>query len=197
MTDNNAQESVLILKAQQGDRQAFDQLVAMYQNRAYQFALRLTHNQDDAADMVAETFIRAYKAIERFRSEASFSTWLFRILYNAYLDLQRRDKSKRHVSLDERIEGEDGEMRRQIPDTSASPQELAEGEEQKVALMKAVHQLPDYQQSMILLFHTEGKSYEEIAEIVGLPLGTVKSRMNRARLSLRKILSGQAELFAT
>lgn len=190
------QEAALILRAQQGERGAFDALVAMYQGRAYQFALRLTRNSDDAADMVAETFIRAYKAIGNFRSEASFSTWLFRILYNAYLDLQRRDRNRKHLSLDETIEGDDGEMRRQYADESAGPQELAETEERKAILLRAIRQLPEYQQTMILLFHTEGKSYEEIAEIVGLPLGTVKSRMNRARLSLRKILSEEKELFS-
>jgi RNA polymerase sigma-70 factor, ECF subfamily len=190
-------EATLILRAQQGDRAAFDGLVAMHYRRAFQFAMRLCGDPDDAADLVAETFIRVYRAIGQFRSAATFSTWLFRILSNVYLDLHRKQKARKHVSIEESIEAEEGDMQRQFPDPSAGPDEIAVTEERKAALLRAIRQLPEIHRMMILLFHTEGKTYEEIAEIVGLPIGTVKSRMNRARLSLRGILEQQMELFRT
>jgi RNA polymerase sigma-70 factor (ECF subfamily) len=190
-------ETVLVLRAQRGERDAFDALVAMHQRRAYQFAMRLCGNPDDAADLVAEAFIRAYRAIGQFRSAASFSTWLFRILSNVYLDVHRKEKSHPHVSIQDTLDAEDGEVQRQFPDPSAGPEELAEGAERATALLRAIRRLPEIHRVMILLYHTEGKSYEEIAAIVGLPLGTVKSRMNRARLNLRSILEKQVELFGT
>jgi RNA polymerase sigma-70 factor (ECF subfamily) len=191
---DSSNEAVLILRAQQGERSAFDALVAMYLNRTYQFALRLSGNPDDAADMVAETFLRAYKAIKSFRSEASFTTWLFRILYNAYLDLTRRNRDHRHISIEETLEHEEGTMQRQFADDAPGPQELVEAAETSEALLAAIRKLPEFQQVIILLYHAEGRSYEEIAEIVGLPIGTVKSRMNRARLNLRRILRSETEL---
>ncbi len=194
-TPTKPEESLLILRAQQGERSAFDALVSLYKTRAYQFAMKLSGNEDDAADMVAEAFIRAFKAIQSFRSEASFSTWLFRILSNAYLDMHRRDKSRKQVSIEETMEGDDGEMQRQFADDAPNPQELAELSERSRALKRAIRTLPPDQRLMILLFHSEEKSYEEIADIIGHPIGTVKSRMNRARLNLRKILSANPELF--
>lgn len=189
------QEAALILRAQQGERSAFDGLVALYQNRAYQFALRLCGNPDDAADLVADTFIRAFRAIRSFRSDAALSTWLFKILSNVYLDMSRRERHKRHVSLEASLDLGDSEVHRQVADEASDPQELAELSEQSRALLKAIRELPHDQRLMVLMYHTEGKSYEEIAEAVGHPIGTVKSRLHRARMNLRKILSGQAELF--
>ena len=188
-------EAELILRAQQGERSAFDGLVALYQHRTYQFALRLCGNPDDAADLVADTFIRAFRAIRSFRSDAALSTWLFKILSNVYLDMSRRERHRRHVSLEASLDLGDSEVHRQIADSGSDPQELAVISEQSRALLKAIRELPHDQRLMVLMYHTEGKSYEEIAEAVGHPIGTVKSRLHRARMNLRKILSGQLELF--
>ncbi|GMV37226.1 MAG: RNA polymerase sigma24 factor [Fimbriimonadales bacterium] len=188
-------EAELILRAQRGERSAFDGLVALYQNRTYQFALRLCGNPDDAADLVADTFVRAFRAIRSFRSDAALSTWLFKILSNVYLDMSRRERHRRHVSLEAALDLGDSEVHRQVADEGSDPQELAELSEQSRALLKAIRELPHDQRLMVLMYHTEGKSYEEIAEAVGHPIGTVKSRLHRARMNLRKILSGQAELF--
>lgn len=188
-------DSVLIRQCQEGDRSAFDALVKQYEGKAYQYAHRLTRDSDEAADIVAEAFVRVYNAIGNFRSQSAFGTWLYRILTNCYLDQRKRDKSRFHTSLESTMQLESGEVERQIEDTAMGPDEEAERSAREAAVQDALSQLPEYQRAMLVMYHVENLSYEEIAEALDLPLGTVKSRLNRARMALRDLLSGEMELF--
>lgn len=186
---------MLIARVQQGDRGALNQLVRKHEARAYQYAFRLTRNTDDAADIVAEAFVRVYNALPNFKGTSAFSTWLYRIITNCFLDHRKRDRNKTMVPLD--IPGSSGEadIERQIEDPGRSPHEEAIRSEREEAFESAVDQLSDYQRAMVVMFHAEMMSYEEIAAALDLPIGTVKSRLNRARLNLRDLLTKQRELF--
>lgn len=188
-------DSAIIERCKQGDITAFDELVKRYEKQVYNFAYRMTGNYDDANDITSETFVKVYNAIDSFRGDANFSTWLFRIITNLYLDQRKRSKAHMNIPLDEYIELEESSVTRQIEDPSPGPEELLEAGERAGILARAIHDLPDYQRVMVLLFHTQGKSYEEIAEMIGLPIGTVKSRLNRARLALKEKLEPVQELF--
>ena len=178
----------LIPRCQSGSRDAFDELISRYQRRVYTFAYRLTGNTDDAADIAADTFVRIYSSIGSFRGDSSFVTWLFRVVTNIYLDSRKRRKTRQTVSLDEVVALEESTVQRQVEDEGPTPQELVEASERSAALQAAVASLPEYQRLMIVMYHSEGMAYEEIAETLHLPIGTVKSRLNRARLALRRKL---------
>lgn len=179
---------MLIERSRRGDRAAFDQLVAKHQQRAYQYAFRLTRDPEEAADVVAESFIRMFKALENFKGDSAFTTWMYRIATNCFLDIRKKKRSKPAVSLEATVQTNDGEVTYQFEDNSASPHEEAERSEAMTAVQKAVEMLPDYQRAIIIMYHADMQSYEEIAETLKLPIGTVKSRLNRARLSLRSLL---------
>jgi RNA polymerase sigma-70 factor, ECF subfamily len=189
------EERSIIQRCKQGDIGAFNELVKRYEKQVYNFAYRLTGNYDDANDIAQDALIRVYNAIGSFRGDASFTTWLYRIITNVFLDERKRERAHPHSSLDEQVDLEESSIVRQIEDPS--PQPLAHVEEKEIGriLQQAVNTLPDYQRAMVLLYHTEQKSYEEISEIMNLPIGTVKSRLNRARLALKEKLSPQRELF--
>lgn len=183
MPDPN--EERLIERCKAGDKRAFDALVRAHEKRAYNLAYRLSGSHEEAGDIVVDAFLRVYQAIQNFRGDANFSTWLFRIVTNVYLDRRKRQQNRKTVSLDEYIELEENNVSRQIEDPSPGPEELALANQRKEVLEKAISSLPEYQRAMIVLYHVEGLSYEEIAEVLSLPIGTVKSRLNRARLALR------------
>jgi RNA polymerase sigma-70 factor (ECF subfamily) len=188
-------DQLLISRCQEGDRAAFDDLIAKHEQRAYQFAYRLTNNPDEAADIVSDAFIRVYNALPNFRGQSAFTTWLYRILTNCYLDYRKRDRNRQHASLESNLQTEHGEVERQVEDLSDGPVEMAERSAREVAIQRALRRLPEYQQAMLVMYHVEQLSYEEIAEAQDLPIGTVKSRLNRARLSLRDLLAKDEELF--
>lgn len=189
------EDNLLIERSKKGDLSAFDDLVRHYEKHVYNYAYRMTQNYDDANDIAAEAFIKAFQAIDRFRGDSNFSTWLFRIVTNIFLDRRKRTKNQINIPLDEYIELEENSIARQFEDPAPDPLELLQETERNETLQQAINDLPDYQRVMVLLFHTQGLSYEEIAEIVDLPIGTVKSRLNRARLALRQKLDNSRELF--
>jgi RNA polymerase sigma-70 factor, ECF subfamily len=188
-------DNILIEKAQRGDRNALNELIRKYQERAYQYAFRLTRNPEEAADVVSDAFVRVNNAVKNFKGNSAFSTWLYRIVTNCYLDQRKKDKSKQTVSLDATLQYEEDEISREIEDPGKTPDELVERNYREALLQKALNRLPEFQKAMIVMFHAEQLSYEEIAESLDLPLGTVKSRLNRARISLREILEQDEELF--
>ena len=188
-------ERYLIERCKAGDRAAFDLLVRAYEKRVYNLAYRLSSSYDEASDISVDAFLRVFQAIRLFRGDAHFSTWLFRIVTNVYLDRRKRMRNKQHLSLEEYIELEENSVARQVEDSSASPGEIAEQHERTQLLQSAINELPDYQRAMVVLYHTESLSYEEIAAVFSLPIGTVKSRLNRARLVLKNNLEPVKELF--
>lgn len=188
-------DAVLIERSQKGDRGAFDELIVRHQDRAYKYAFRLTGNSEEACDVVGDAFVRVYSALKNFKGQSAFSTWLYRILTNCFLDLRKKEKSRQTTSLEAVLQTPEGDVTRQIEDPDRDPYEEAERNSREDRVVAAVAQLPEYQRSMITMFHVEMLSYEEIAEALDLPIGTVKSRLNRARLSLREILASDEELF--
>ncbi len=189
------EDEMLVSRAQTGDQSAYNALVRKHEERAYKFAFRLTRDPEEAADVVAEAFIRVYNALPNFKGNSTFTTWLYRILTNCFLDMKKKDKSKHNVSLDASLQTEESEVHRQLEDPKASPQKDFEKVERERRMQRAVHRLPEYQRALVVMYHAEQMSYDEIAAALDLPVGTVKSRLNRARLTLRELLVKDHELF--
>ncbi len=188
-------EPALIQRCKDGDTTAFDVLVTRYEKRVFNCALRIAGNYNDAADVAQEAFIRAFNSIQTFRGDANFTTWIYRIVTNVYLDERKKSKAHRQTSLDEYIELDENSVTRQIVDESPTPDEMVESKERARVLQNAINALPDYQKIILTLYSFQHRSYEEIADILRLPIGTVKSRLNRARIALGEKLSGEPELF--
>ena len=190
----SAADRMLIARAQTGDASAFNDLIKVYEKAVFNFALRLTSDYDDAHDIAQDAFIRAFNAIHSFRGDASFTTWLFRITTNVFLDDRKKKRAHPVQSLDEYVSVDEGTMARQVEDHAPGPESIATDKERTAALNRAIQQLPEYQRAMVVMYHIEQKAYEEIAEILEIPIGTVKSRLNRARLALKEILTPDREL---
>ena len=188
-------ERHLIERCKRGDLSAFNELVLRYEKQVYNLAYRLTGNYDDANDVASDTFLRVFNSIGKFRGDSAFSTWLYRIVTNVYLDARKRRTAHPHCSLEECLEVDDGALVREIEDPSDGPEHRVEEAERHAALLAAINELPDFQRVIIVLYHIQEMPYDEIADILGMPLGTVKSRLNRARRALRDKLAAQRELF--
>lgn len=193
---SQAQDDLLLIdRCRKGDRAAFDDLIYKHEKRAYQYAYRLTNSPEEASDIVADAFVRIYNALPNFKGQSAFTTWLYRIITNCYLDARKRTRNKQTVSLDSAMHTDEGEFERQVEDEGPTPVDEVERNERERIVQIALTKLPEYQQAMLVMYHVENLSYEEIAEALDLPIGTVKSRLNRARLSLREQLMKDRELF--
>lgn len=189
-------ERALIDQSRRGDIAAFDQIVRIYEKQVYNLAYRLSGSYDDASDIAQEALVRAWNNLRSFRGEAAFSTWLYRIVTNVFLDERKRSRARREQrSLDDALALDESTVTRQFEDQGPGPQEIVEAGEQRALLDQAIATLPPAQRAIIVLYHAQQLSYEEIAEITRLPMGTVKSRLNRARLALKSRLAPLAELF--
>lgn len=188
------EDSTLIRRARSGDDRALQALVDRHYRNVFNLAFRLSNNYDDAQDIAQEAFIRVYNALPNFRGDANFTTWLYRIVKNVFLDERKKQKVRSHNSLEEMVDLEDSSVSRQVEDPAPGPGWMVEQNEQADVVRKAVLTLPKNQRLMIALYHFEHRSYDEIAEIMGLPIGTVKSRLNRARLALKNKLYPSREL---
>jgi len=184
-------EVALIRQAKEGDVPAFNRLVMEYQQAVYNVAYRIMGEPQAAEDVTQEAFISAYKSLRRFRG-GSFKAWLMRIATNGCYDELRRRKRRPQSSLDELTEDNESF------DFMRSPNEGPEAHRQKVELVQAIEHclgsLPEDQRIAAVLCDVEGYDYKEIAEITSVSLGTVKSRMSRARARMRDCLQGFAEL---
>jgi RNA polymerase sigma-70 factor (ECF subfamily) len=186
-------DTALIARAQKADIAAFNEIVARYKNKIYNYLLRMTGSQDDAEDLTQEVFVRMYTNIASFRAEASLSTWLFRIAGNLAVDAFRRGKKERGVvsSLDAPAAGSDDEGQgatQDVPDWSREPLKQFGQKELGAQIQTALEKLPPKLRSAVVLHDVEGLPYEEIAAIEKIPLGTVKSRIFNARVALREQL---------
>ena len=191
----NTDDRALIDRSRRGEVAAFDQLVRRYERSVFNTAYRLTGSYDDASDVAQEAFVRAWNNLKSFRGDSAFSTWLYRIVTNVFLDDRKRKRARPQRSLEEEMALDESSVARQFEDPAPGPQQLAEGDERRKILQAAIASLPEAQRIMVVLYHNQGLAYEEIAEITDLPMGTVKSRLNRARLALREKLGPVAELF--
>jgi len=184
-------ELALIASAQKGDLRAFNQLVLLYQSMAYNVAYRILSDPDAAADATQDAFFSAYKAIKKFRG-GSFKAWLLRIVTNACYDQLRVKKRRPTSSLDDLpVEMEHSTLLR---DEAEAPDELLERQELGHFLQAGISTLPIEQRAVLVLSDVQGLSYQEVAEIMALSLGTVKSRLSRGRARLRDFLLESGEL---
>ncbi|HHV77481.1 MAG TPA: sigma-70 family RNA polymerase sigma factor [Syntrophothermus lipocalidus] len=186
----NNEAKDLVKKAQAGDLEAFEKLVITHQDKVFSHCYRLTGNYDDAQDLAQEVFVRAYKAIGSFRSDADLGTWLYRIAVNQYLNWRRQEKDN-VISLDEPVEMTDGEVTRQVAAAAEDPLEEVERGELRELVLAGLARLPAEFRAALTLREFEGLSYEEIAEVMNCSVGTVRSRLNRARKALREFLKLQ------
>jgi len=184
------EESRLIERASRGDEQAFNTLMSMHERRMYAVAIRMCGNYDDAQDCLQEARIRVYRSISGFKAQSSFSTWVYRITMNTCLDELRRRKSRPNTSLDNLL------------DTGWSPAETGDGPEQHVLhrekraeLERMISELPEDMRAAIVLRDIQGMAYDDIAIALNANIGTIKSRISRARERLREKISAQSELF--
>ena len=174
-----------------GDMNAFNELVGLYNKRVVNIAYSLLSDREDALDAAQEVFIKIYKNIGSFRGDSTVSTWIFRITQNVCKDFLR----KRRAVVQSLDADDEDEPKLEIADESQSPENVSERNERAAALRRAIAMLEENQRIALTLYDLNGMSYEEIAAIVKCPVGTVKSRLYRARESLRKILAENRELF--
>lgn len=186
-------EKELVELCRQGDRDAFNELVLQYQTKVVNISYGILGNPDDAADAAQEVFIKIYRAIERFEGKSSLSTWIYRITTNVCTDILRKKSRTSALSINAHI-GED-EKEFDIKDDSKTPDEVATMNETQREVRAAIDSLSEDYKTVLTLYDLEGLAYDEIAQIVDCPIGTVKSRLNRARAALKKKLSQKRELF--
>lgn len=172
MTDDELIAAVLA-----GNPEAFGTLVERYDRAVYHLAYRTLREVEDAKDATQEAFLKAYRALHTFRPGAKFATWIFTITYHACCDRLNRRKRMSRDELPDRA------------DPTAGPEQQTEAADDAVRLRAAIEALPEKYRTVITLFHLQGKQYEEIAEVLGLPMGTVKTHLFRAKDLLRKALS--------
>ena len=188
---DNLSDELLVRKCSEGDRKAFDTLLRRYERPIYHLAYRLAGNHDDAHDIAAEAAIRIFRSIGTFRCAITLPAWINRIVANVFYDMRRRQQRHPASSLDALAEKTGGKLLAAEDSRATSPEIHAEENEKSRILNEAISSLPDYQRTMVTLFHAEGRTYEEIASMMSIPVGTVKSRLNRARLALREMLTPQ------
>lgn len=193
-TSSVLEDSVLVKAFLAGDQRAFDILVTRHQNMIFNVCYRLIGDYEEANDSAQETFIKAFSSLKGFRSEASFSTWLYRIAVNTCKNKLSSLKYRFNMMmsrLDRPREGENSCWKMEILDDSSSPEPSLERKELEMHIQREIDSLPKDQKLVIVLRDIEGLSYEEVAQITGFNKGTVKSKLARARQRLRKRLEGK------
>lgn len=176
----------LVERCRAGDVAAFEPLVEKYRQRVYRLAYNVLRDTEDAWDVAQEAFIRAYQALPSFRGQSAFYTWLFRITMNVASDRARQRAARGRAFGTERVEEE--EWDRTLVDQSEAPDDSAARAEDRRRIEQALESLPERHRTIIMLSDLQGLSYREIAEVLGIPMGTVMSRLHNARRRLREAL---------
>lgn len=185
-------EQEMIERCKKGEESAFGELVEKYQGKVINMCFGMLSNREDAYDAAQEVFLKIYRHIGSFKGQSSLSTWIYKITVNVCNDALRKRSRAAVVSL---TPDDDDKSPHEIADDSPSPDEAAQSKEVVSAVRAAIDELKPEYREVILLCDIEGLSYEEAALAAGCPMGTVKSRLNRARKMLREILSEKRELF--
>jgi RNA polymerase sigma-70 factor (ECF subfamily) len=189
----NIDDSVLVRQSQTGDTTAMERLILRYQNRIYNVVLRMCGNPDDAAELSQETFVKVIESIDKFKGKSSFYTWLFRIAVNLTLNHIQRNARTATRSLDAEETEPEGGTQQLLKDflsdeRAADPAVLAQSRELCELARKCLLELDEPQRTVVVLRDIEGMDYAQIAEVLNIELGTVRSRLSRARSNLRDIL---------
>ena len=180
----------LILMVQEGQNQAYDILVGRYKNRLYSYLFRLLGNESEAEEFAQETFVRAYMHADKYKTIARFSTWLYTIATNAAIDARRRNKRHRMVSLDTPREQDNEDVGRLVnllESGDADPANAVVDAERSRLVRATLDQLPDSMNAVIQLVYYQGMKYREAAEVLEIPVGTVKSRLHAAITKLTDV----------
>ena len=189
MTDNE-----LIERCKHGDRDAFTAIMEKYQNLVFGMAYNILSDYQDAEDAAQDTFVKAYKSISSFKGQSAFTTWLYVICKNSCNDiLRKRQKHSQVMSIDS--DDSDDSPIREIKSDKPTPEEQAELNETQKIVREAINSLKNEYKEVLVLSDMQQLSYDEVSAILKIPVGTVKSRLNRARNALRKKLSDKRELF--
>jgi RNA polymerase sigma-70 factor (ECF subfamily) len=188
---DRSQDLKTIRRCKRGEEAAFAEILDCYRGPIYNLCYRMTRNAEDARDLAQEVFIKVFALLDRFDENYAFSSWLFRIATNHCIDHLRRNRL-RFLSLDGTL-GQDGEQYElQVPDPGPGPDTVVQRKEALLRLAEVIGDLPPHYRAITLLRHDQQLSYEEIAEVLSLPLGTVKARIHRARQQIQQILSARA-----
>lgn len=175
----------LVQRCLQGDNAGFDLLVKRYQRQVYSLCYRMLGDADEAADAAQESFVKAYSALQGFRQDSSFLTWIFRIAHNASIDASKRRGIRKTDSLDEMME-----FSPEFPSDDPSPEESAMEKHEAEFVREAILRVPERYRSALIMFYLNGLSIREISQALGRPEGTVKSDLHNARDILRRRLEG-------
>lgn len=180
-------DTELVVRALGGREDGFEELVRRYQRPIVAYVYRMVGNYDSALDLTQEVFIKVYNSLTRYRSEYKFSTWIYRIAHNSAIDHLRRAGASRTEELE--VEGEGGQMfEKPLASKSPTPEQESERRERRAEIEEVVSLLQPAYRELIVLRHSHDMSYDEIADVTGLPLGTVKNRIFRAREAMRELL---------
>lgn len=184
-------DAYLVDKALEGELPAFEKLVSRYQNKILGYVARTTNgDREEAEDITQETFIKAYRSLDSFRGQSSFSTWIYKIATNLCIDRARMRKRRpqQAYSLDEPFDKEENEGGRELPDLRFEPAKGVEREEMREVVRRTVGEMPEKARQVLVMCDLQGMPYEEIASVLDVPLGTVKSRLFHARADLARRL---------
>ncbi len=189
----NIDDSVLVRQAQAGDTTSMERLILKYQHRIYNVILKMCGNPDDAAELTQETFVKVIESIEKFKGRSSFYTWLFRIAVNMTLNHCQRSARTATRSLDAEEVNLDGDASQLLKDLlsddrAVDPAQLAQSHELCELAKRSLLELEEPQRAVVVLRDIEGMDYAQIADVLSIELGTVRSRLSRARNSLRETL---------
>ena len=181
------EDSIWIEEALAGNQRAYTFLMDKHRLAIFHIVNKIVRNDEVANDLVQETFMKAFSALASYRSEYRFSTWLYKIAANSSIDFLRK-KRIQALSLDRPLETQDGSVEIEVADYSYNPERDLERKERSFSIEEAIDSLPKNYRDVIVYRHKEDKSYEEIADLLGIPVGTVKARIFRARELLKKKL---------
>lgn len=186
-------DATLVARAQRGDAQAFDELVTRHRNRTYAMIRAMVKNEADAWDLSQETFIKAWKALPRFKAEARFSTWLYRIAHNTVYDWLRRKRPESGDEINDEVFGETriDPASRTTPSGERRPDDALAGDELRARIEDALAKLSDDHRQSVILKDVQGLAYKEIAEVMDCSIGTVMSRLFYARKKLQELLKDE------
>ena len=191
---SSREDDVLVKQATGGNEQAYTELVNKYERALYFHILKMIKDKEQVEDLVQEAFIKAFDNLNTYNTNYAFSTWLYRIATNHTIDYLRKKKLQT-LSIDEPVQTRDGDMKMQLPDESAGSDRSIIRKQRKQIVRKAIEELPKKYRRVIEMRHMEEKSYQEIADVLDMPLGTVKAHIFRAREILYKALKDKRERF--